>query len=280
MTHAIEMRRFLLGEESRFVESVLGRLTLCVLFTTLVGVALSLLFVVNRGFSPFLLKFVVVIGVGLAASFISRRVFAGRGAVMRAVVAAFSALIALGVLSPLTRGFVGLNLIQQYAIATPLDAAIQLIVVGLSIWAGQRAWALSNRTVMVEPRGGEPVEVNLAPARPLRAATVRTTRPRRRSGPSLTSRLNAGLNSAFGSFSKFISPPARVRPARTARRRGRGNAGITLSAEEQHVCPYCLEPVTKRDPRGVKICKACKTWHHADCWAITGVCQVPHEYQS
>jgi hypothetical protein len=38
--------------------------------------------------------------------------------------------------------------------------------------------------------------------------------------------------------------------------------------------------VTKRDPRGVKICKVCKTWHHADCWAITGVCQVPHEYQS
>jgi ribosomal protein L37AE/L43A len=45
---------------------------------------------------------------------------------------------------------------------------------------------------------------------------------------------------------------------------------------EEHRCPYCLDPVSRNDPRGVKECDVCHTLHHADCWAITGVCQVPH----
>jgi transposase len=34
--------------------------------------------------------------------------------------------------------------------------------------------------------------------------------------------------------------------------------------------------VTARDPRGEVTCPVCHTRHHADCWAVTGVCQVPH----
>jgi hypothetical protein len=41
-------------------------------------------------------------------------------------------------------------------------------------------------------------------------------------------------------------------------------------------CPYCFDVVKRKDPRGVKICEVCGTPHHADCWAITGKCQVPH----
>jgi hypothetical protein len=41
-------------------------------------------------------------------------------------------------------------------------------------------------------------------------------------------------------------------------------------------CPYCLDIIKRQDPRGVKICDVCHTPHHADCWAITGKCQVPH----
>jgi ribosomal protein L37AE/L43A len=271
---AIEMRRFLLGEESRFVNSVVGRITILVLFTTLVGVGFTLLFLVSR-LSPFLLKFAAVIGVGLSASFMTRRLLPDRTATLRLFAAAFAALIALGVLSLLTLGFVGLNLVRQYPIATPLDAAIQLIVVGLAVWAGQRAWTRRNREVMVEPRY-EPAEVTLRPSRPPRPVS----RPSR-STQSFARRISRTWNSAVSSVSGLLTPPARgkrrvARPAGRSRR----SAGITLSADEQHVCPYCLEPVQKRDPRGIKICKVCKTWHHADCWSITGVCQVPHEYQS
>lgn len=271
---------------------------MCVLFATLAGLGLTLLFVLPTAFSPFLLKFVVIIGVGLAASFMSRRVLGGRSPALRAAAAAFAGVIALAVLSPITLGFVGLNLLRSYAIATPLDAAIQLTVLGLAVAAGQAAWAPRRHTVMVEPR--EEVEVTVAP----RAAAPRTARPEPRAAQTPRAaqrpRVSVGaaapraprarrsqpapsfLARARASVSRFFTPapPTRkLRSARPARKRTRGS-GITLSAQERHVCPYCLEPVTKRDARGVKICKICKTWHHADCWEITGVCQVPHAFQN
>ena len=51
---------------------------------------------------------------------------------------------------------------------------------------------------------------------------------------------------------------------------------LVLSGQEEHRCPYCLELIEPNDPRGVVECEICHTLHHADCWAITGACQVPH----
>lgn len=51
---------------------------------------------------------------------------------------------------------------------------------------------------------------------------------------------------------------------------------VQLAVVEEHRCPYCLEPVKRTDPGGAIECEVCHTLHHADCWAITGVCQVPH----
>jgi len=60
------------------------------------------------------------------------------------------------------------------------------------------------------------------------------------------------------------------------RRFGRQARDVRLRGEEEHVCPYCLEPVTKHDSRGVVICPECGTWHHQDCWDLTGTCGVAH----
>lgn len=51
---------------------------------------------------------------------------------------------------------------------------------------------------------------------------------------------------------------------------------LQLSDEEEHRCPYCLELIDPDDARGTVECNICHTLHHADCWAITGACQVPH----
>jgi len=70
---------------------------------------------------------------------------------------------------------------------------------------------------------------------------------------------------------------ATARPVKPGRRNlFRRKPVLQLSAEEEHRCPYCLELVKPNDPRGVVECKICHTLHHADCWAITGTCQVPH----
>ena len=75
---------------------------------------------------------------------------------------------------------------------------------------------------------------------------------------------------------------SRIRPMKAApvitpkRRRRSRKARVQLALVEEHRCPYCLENVTRTDPRGVKECSVCHTLHHKDCWDITGTCQVPH----
>jgi hypothetical protein len=59
-------------------------------------------------------------------------------------------------------------------------------------------------------------------------------------------------------------------------RRNHANGEIRLVGSEEHKCPYCLQPVSEKDPRGVVTCPICKTRHHKDCWDVTGMCQVPH----
>jgi len=57
---------------------------------------------------------------------------------------------------------------------------------------------------------------------------------------------------------------------------GKAAQDVKLMGEEEHVCPYCLDVVNKNDGRGVKICQECGTWHHQDCWDLTGACGVAH----
>ena len=60
------------------------------------------------------------------------------------------------------------------------------------------------------------------------------------------------------------------------RKRSQMNNDVKLTSEEEHVCPYCLEKVEKNDPLGIVVCPECGTWHHQDCWDLTGTCGVAH----
>ena len=57
------------------------------------------------------------------------------------------------------------------------------------------------------------------------------------------------------------------------------NNNVKLKGTEDHRCPYCLEEVHKNDSRGIVICPDCGTWHHRDCWEITGSCQIAHKHE-
>jgi hypothetical protein len=80
--------------------------------------------------------------------------------------------------------------------------------------------------------------------------------------------------------SQVVEPLSRTiiaEPVKSKRRRAsRSKPKLFLSDQEEHRCPYCLELIDPDDPRGVVECEICHTLHHADCWAITGACQVPH----
>jgi hypothetical protein len=53
--------------------------------------------------------------------------------------------------------------------------------------------------------------------------------------------------------------------------------GVKVISATEERCPYCLDVVEKKDPRGIVVCEICGSPHHADCWeAGGGKCQVPH----
>lgn len=99
-----------------------------------------------------------------------------------------------------------------------------------------------------------------------------STRLRPSPSPTPRTRSNNGSRSTVLKETKKVKDQI-VRPKR---RRSRRKPHIQFALVEEHRCPYCLDSVTHNDARGVKECEVCHTLHHADCWAITGTCQVPH----
>lgn len=269
--------------EGGFVESVLGRFTIVVLFTAVVGLVLFMLFLLNRVVPAIGLKYAVVAATGLSAGFSTRRLLVGRNLAIKGLSILGALIVALGLLNYFSRGFVGLDLFRVYPSSPAWDGWLSLAFSAGAAWLALRGWGGVNREILVEPRVAAPPPAPFVAPRP--AARVRTSSRR----PRARVRSNSDpFTATFASFraqlSALFPPPGRTtssarrrklaaRPAPKPRRRA-----VQLSAREEHVCPYCLEQVVKNDPRGVKICKVCKTWHHADCWAITGVCQVPHQY--
>ena len=124
--------------------------------------------------------------------------------------------------------------------------------------------------------------------RPVSESRVHASNPRPRAGTtssqnSILGRLRSRWNSVKfrtgrGRVRRAVRPATQADVPARPKRRGfwspRPNVQIALV--EEHRCPYCLEPVTRVDPRGVVECDVCHTLHHKDCWDITGLCQVPH----
>jgi hypothetical protein len=69
-------------------------------------------------------------------------------------------------------------------------------------------------------------------------------------------------------------------PVKTPRRQSgrRHHKTVRFIGKEEMRCPYCLQDVNPRDPKGIVVCPICHTAHHKECWDITGFCQVPHNH--
>lgn len=172
--------------------------------------------------------------------------------------------------------------------ADPVHLAISLLMTALSLQAWRRR---SDATTVAEPVEVELVSLPVAPPPVTRSRRGRKSssssngraRVRRtnHSSTSLTAnpaaqprvRSNNGSRPSVRSGAKLVKEPT-LRPKK--KRLSRRKPKIQFALVEEHRCPYCLDAVTHNDPRGVKECEVCHTLHHADCWSITGVCQVPH----
>lgn len=264
------------------------RIFLVTLVTLVVGLAFLLIFLLDLQVTLSSMRFALLASVGLAAGIASRQMLAGRHFLLRLTTSWFAILITLAVLSGASTGFVGVDLSGKYPALTGWEAGLELAIPGVVAWLVLLAWARGRREIVVEPRASITTSAPAAPRTSLRnsgrSSRVRTTQASSR--VSLVERFNGWRTRTSLQLVSMLPRPAvnapktrKAKPSTARKVSGkRSRSTVHFSGVEKHVCPYCLEPVKKNDPRGVKICKVCKTWHHADCWEITGVCQVPHEY--
>jgi hypothetical protein len=216
--------------------------------------------------------FLVAAFLGLTAGFGARVILKHRHGALR-LLAAFAALtIGLVVVGLFTNWKYGLRPLNVHASHFDWAVLIQLTIGGIAILLSMYAWHKSIKVIPSEqelPRrlkhraeldpkksSGGVTKARRKPSKPSKGKPVAHTRMRKTS--------EAQSKKVPGKSSLSISRRRQHRPE------------VQFVSSEEHRCPYCLELVQPKDPRGVVECKICHTLHHADCWAITGVCQVPH----
>ena len=169
---------------------------------------------------------------------------------------------------PLQYGHSGMDLIDLAQMVIGIDTA----------WIALRAWNNSPRVV-----GQNSAYTPRVRSRPRAQPTHTTSIP----SVSVTSNYTPAASSARPRIKKRKSsgrPVISMRTADPRPARSRAKAWnplhrkpeVQIAVYEEHRCPYCLEPVTRNDPRGSVECQVCHALHHKDCWDITGTCQVPH----
>jgi len=258
--------------------------SLTFLSTMLAAVLFAVAYVVNRTIAPSVLSLAATTGLGLVAGFAARYMLRGRAGLLRLVAAWAAILVGQLLLGLLTAGQMGVGPVR-----VPLNAPDWrgLWHCALSIWAS----LLALHAWPSQPSGEQPVEARPSlwhsPRNAWRAFTERVRGAvqslRRRfarvaTAPEPSSgRARSGLQSA---------PAPRTRENRNGeskhalnrKRKAKRMREIHVMGTEESRCPYCLDIVQPNDVRGIVVCPICRARHHADCWAITGMCQVPHHH--
>ena len=220
----------------------------------------ALVRMVNFSVQSWALSLASALGLGLLSGMYARVSLRMQTAVLRFLVGVISLVAALLFLGWMTWGLGGLTLGRPREELPDWHGLSQLALGTLGVALAQEAWRDRRRTRPTR----HPASVD-DPPRPAHASASSSTAPtatRVEETPRPTSGALATLGAAWH----------RLRGSRPPR------SHVRLRGAAEHRCPYCLDPITRRDPRGVVVCPICRTPHHADCWAVTGMCQVPHHH--
>lgn len=284
-----EIRRAARGKRVFF------RSVIVVLKTSTSAVVFSMVFLFEQRINPLFLLFALLCAVGVVAGTISRRLLGAFHGLLQFLVALVALVTAMIALHHFSGGVVGIDYQTLYnadiEIIEFIQVGIGFVVMLLSLTAWRKP---KRRQEIVEPlsppRSFRSPEMQLETQDEYQPERVRLT-PARRAIHWLSGQTSHPFVIG-GSRRTPASPPRgavsldrhrsrRLRAgARISTRRStlilKGKKPVKFIGAEEHRCPYCLETVAYNDPRGVEICPVCHTHHHADCWAVTGVCQVPH----
>lgn len=264
------------------------KLVFTMLFVIGIASFMALFNVYQQNLSLFWMTAFAILSIGLASGSASRMTFYQWSGFLRFFVVLLAVPLGLLTLGLLTSWQMGIGPLDPWVRGViPQDEMIQLgvtllvAIISLVAWwkprskieqvpevqvsSGRRAQMPMTPSIqVVEPAS---LQVNAQesltylPKRSSRLKFLKATKVRGRTVP-LAERLT------------FMQPTI---PFRSKRKKLSANKpNLQISHHEEHRCPFCLDEVHQNDPRGVKKCEVCNAFHHADCWAITGMCQVPH----
>ncbi len=219
----------------------------------LAAVGLALTRLVNVSIQPFALTLANAAALGLLAGFTSRHALRAYTSTLRLAASLAAVIVALIFLGRISLGATGVVVTDPSRQRADWMGLAQALLGGSAVSLALNAWRRSRPS---PDSNGEMTHSEIVQPLPLPELA-----PRRQPGPRL--RLPA-------------APRRRPWGSRPALRR---QLRVRLVGREEHRCPYCLELVRRRDSRGVVVCRVCHTRHHADCWGVTGACQVPHHHE-
>jgi hypothetical protein len=272
----------------RLLASSPGRVTLVMLTVMVAAGALTLLFGLALKLPFFLLSALVLTSLAMIAALSARVLLRNYTRALRLFSALVALLGGLLIIGFITRGAVGVNFTEPSS--SPNWASLmQFIGSGLVTWLMLQAW---TKPIRLKENGS-------SDHKKIKAQNPRQFLPAIRMPQIKMPRIRIpysfpnikGIGKILGKYSWLSQwrsnheslPEQQVRLKTSAPKHLSKNHQLNRRLEpvklvgiEEHNCPFCLEPVIKKDPRGLKICSSCKTWHHADCWDMTGECQVPH----
>lgn len=255
----------------------------------LIGEVTLLLFVPvffkNKWFHTQLIAAVAAVAIGTFCALLTRSLIAKFPLFMRIFYPFPVLIICLVLINWITAGQGGFGFLHDPLYGSPWWGLIPLAAGTIAATLTLLAWKKSRKKKAGRRAAPRPASVHQRtapqPSRPagnensvpvssaaIQAASTHATNP----GGSSTFR-EAAASRLHHSADGAEAPADTLRVAK----RKTKNNHLRLVGAEEHRCPYCLEVVKPRDPRGVVICDICHAYHHRDCWEVTGRCQVPHQ---
>ncbi len=236
------------------------RLAMAMAAAALGALLFALVRMVNFSIQSWALSLATAVGLGLLSGLYARVSLRMQTAALRFGVGMIGLVAALVFLGWMTWGLGGLTLGRPRGELPDWYGLSQLALGTLGVALAQEAWR--DRRPPSQTRRPDSAD---EPSRPAQAPAALSAAPAS-AGVGGTPWPKTGARAPLGAAWR------RLRGSRPRR------SHVRLRGAAEHRCPYCLDPITRRDPRGVVVCPICRTPHHADCWAVTGMCQVPHHH--
>jgi hypothetical protein len=247
---------------------------LIVIMTFLAGMGLLRYFQQHQLTNPIIERSLIILVAGLVAGFATRIIFRKRHIFWRILIPLIPVGLGLFLLDKISPENYKLIFIDRTPWSEPVG--IDLLQIGLGYVMGLLALFIGMRRKskqrIVEPRPKHQTKAKT------KLAVISGQKLIQFNTKNFNRKKKISRKKAKKPILSFSLPSVKTTRVGAGKFHRSYRKDVKLLGKTENRCPYCLELVNKDDQRGVVICAECKTWHHKDCWDVTGSCQVAHRH--